>query len=44
MKATDTLRELAKIAKSQGNQRLVRIYLKNVKLHRRKATVGTVTE
>jgi hypothetical protein len=44
MKATEVLRELAHIAKSQGNQQLVMIYFRNMKMHRNKATVGTVTK
>jgi hypothetical protein len=44
MKSTDTLRELAKIAKSQGNHRLVMIYLRNMALHRRKTVASTTAQ
>lgn len=39
IKPTDILRELAKIAKKKRNHKLVKIYLHNVGLHRKRAAV-----
>lgn len=36
MTATDALRELAKIAKSQGNRRMVWIYFENFRMQRKR--------